>query len=377
MENKSSLTKKLAAIALGLIVSLVVGIIFNTVGIPAPFFIGSILSAAVLSFSKINVKLPGKISQLGQAFVGMMIAERIASGLGMDTLYFLPAFAVVSLLVMGLCGWCGLYLGKTGLIPGSSAIWGFSPGAATAMIFMSSAYGADRQIVSLMQYTRVLFVVLSASIIVGGGAEVALSDFAHQLAQFNVNNFLMGTGIVVLCLVIIKFVKVPAGPLLLPMFLGAFIMKVTGTDIVLPTSVMVIAYVVLGIRIGSTFTREVVQQLWATRTQLVAAILLLIGVSMLAAYLFSLYDHIDFKTAYLAFSPGGLDTAAILSASGNVDIHLVMASQSLRLILVVLCWPWIAKYFSNKIVESLDKKEEKAKQSEQSSKVPEDINNKK
>lgn len=360
METKSSLTKRLSSIFLGLIISLVVGIIFNTVGIPAPFFIGSILSAAVLSFSRINVKLPSNISQLGQAFVGMMIAQRIASGLGMDTLYFLPAFAMVSLIVMGLCGWCGLYLGKTGLIPGSSAIWGFSPGAATAMIFMSADYGADRQIVSLMQYTRVLFVVLSASIVVGGGSEVSLTEFAQQLGQFDLNNFLMGAGIVVLCLIIIHFVKVPAGPLLLPMFLGAFIMKATDTNIVLPTSVMVIAYIVLGIRIGSTFTREVVLQLWATRTQLVASILMLIGVSMLAAYLFSLYDHIDFKTAYLAFSPGGLDTAAILSASGNVDIHLVMASQSLRLILVVLCWPWIARYFSKKIVDSLEKKNEQA-----------------
>lgn len=355
MKNNSSSMKRLLSILLGLVVSLVVGIIFNTVGIPAPFFIGSILSAAVLSFSKINVKLPGQISQIGQAFVGVMIAERIASGLGLDTIYFLPAFAMVSLIVMGLCGWCGLYLGKTGLIPGSSAIWGFSPGAATAMIFMSAEYGADRQIVSLMQYTRVLFVVLSASIIVGGGSEISLTEFGQQLAQFNTENFLIGAGIVVLCLVILKFVKVPAGPLLLPMFLGAFIMKATGQDVILPTSIMVAAYIVLGIRIGSTFTREVVLQLWATRTQLVAAILMLIGVSMFAAYLFSLFDHIDFKTAYLAFSPGGLDTAAILSAAGNVDIHLVMASQSLRLILVVLCWPWIAKYFSNKILQSLEK----------------------
>lgn len=356
MDHKTVLVRCLS-IGLALVVSAIVGTVFNAVGIPAPFFIASILCAAVLSFAKFNVKLPGKISQLGQAFVGLMIAERIASGLGMDTLLYLPAFAIVSLIIMGISGWCGLYLGKTGLIPGSSAIWGFSPGGSTAMIFMSAEYGADRNIVSLMQYTRVLFVVLTASVIVGGGEEVHLSVLVEHLKEFNLSYFLYGTGIVLVSLFILKFIRIPAGPLLVPMFLGAFFMKGADMDIVLPTSVMVLAYIVLGIRIGSTFTREVVQQLWATRTQLVAAILLLIGVSMVAAYLFSTFNEgIDFKTAYLAFSPGGLDTAAILSAAGNVDIHLVMASQSLRLILVVLCWPWIARFFSNKIIQSMEKK---------------------
>jgi membrane AbrB-like protein len=51
----------------------------------------------------------------------------------------------------------------------------------------------------------------------------------------------------------------------------------------------------------------------------------------------------DPLTAYLATSPGGADSVAIIAASSKVDMPFVMAMQVGRLILVILIGPSLAR----------------------------------
>ena len=53
---------------------------------------------------------------------------------------------------------------------------------------------------------------------------------------------------------------------------------------------------------------------------------------------------VDPLTAYLATSPGGMDTVAIVAiAAGNVDISFVMTMQALRFLFVLIAGPPIAR----------------------------------
>ena len=45
--------------------------------------------------------------------------------------------------------------------------------------------------------------------------------------------------------------------------------------------------------------------------------------------------HIDALTAYLATSPGGLDSVAIIAVGSNADVPFVLALQTFRLLVVV------------------------------------------
>jgi hypothetical protein len=47
---------------------------------------------------------------------------------------------------------------------------------------------------------------------------------------------------------------------------------------------------------------------------------------------------------YLATSPGGVDAAAIIAASTNVDTPFVMAMQTVRMIVLLLVGPHIARW---------------------------------
>jgi membrane AbrB-like protein len=55
---------------------------------------------------------------------------------------------------------------------------------------------------------------------------------------------------------------------------------------------------------------------------------------------------VDPLTAYLATSPGGADSVAIIAASSKVDVPFVMAMQTSRLVAVIILAPIITKHMA-------------------------------
>jgi Putative ammonia monooxygenase len=58
---------------------------------------------------------------------------------------------------------------------------------------------------------------------------------------------------------------------------------------------------------------------------------------------------VDFLTAYLATSPGGADSVAIIAASSNVDMSFVMAMQTMRFFMVLFTGPAMARFIANRV----------------------------
>ena len=54
--------------------------------------------------------------------------------------------------------------------------------------------------------------------------------------------------------------------------------------------------------------------------------------------------RIEALTAFLATSPGGIDTVAIIALSGGADTPFVMSLQALRLLTVIATGPAIARF---------------------------------
>ena len=81
--------------------------------------------------------------------------------------------------------------------------------------------------------------------------------------------------------------------------------------------------------------------------QIAAAIFALIAICGLCGAALVVFAGIDPLTAYLATSPGGADSIAIIAASSPVDVPFVMALQTARLILVLAVGPSIARFVAN------------------------------
>jgi hypothetical protein len=72
----------------------------------------------------------------------------------------------------------------------------------------------------------------------------------------------------------------------------------------------------------------------------------------LAFALVEVFD-IDPLTAYLATSPGGADSVAIIAASTNVDVGFVMAQQIARFMLVLIIGPALSRFVADRIARNV------------------------
>jgi hypothetical protein len=113
-------------------------------------------------------------------------------------------------------------------------------------------------------------------------------------------------------------------------------------QIVPPPALLALAYAIVGWRIGLAFTRETVRAAARALPRIVLAAALLIAFCAGLALVLVRELGIDPATAYLATSPGGLDSVAIIAASSAVDLPFVMALQMLRFVLVMLIGPALA-----------------------------------
>jgi membrane AbrB-like protein len=217
------------------------------------------------------------------------------------------------------------------------------------MVLMAEAYGADMRLVAFMQYLRAVCVALIASLvariwIVTPAAaapaivwfpEIAWGPFAGTLA------------LVAFGTVVAPRLRIPAGPMLLPLAAGTLLQDSLLLTITLPPWLLAISYALVGWSIGLRFTRPILAHAARALPRVLATILALIAAcGVLAAALVA--TGIDPLTAYLATSPGGADSVAIIAASTPVDLPFVMAMQTARFLVVLFVGPRIARFIADR-----------------------------
>jgi membrane AbrB-like protein len=213
------------------------------------------------------------------------------------------------------------------------------------MMLMAEAFGADAQLVAFMQYLRVVFVALAASLMarlwIGADATPAAAIvWFPPIDPLGFTQTLLLAGIGGALGVLLR---IPAGAMLVPMLAGSVLHVLGLIRIDLPEWLLALSYALLGWNIGLGFTPRIVRHAARSLPQVVLGTLLLIGFCGGLAGVLVVLVGIDPVTAYLATSPGGMDSVAIIAASTPVDVPFVMALQTVRFMLVLLVGPWLAR----------------------------------
>jgi uncharacterized protein len=318
---------------------------FELMRLPAALMLGAIAAAILLSWFEGRVTIPPWGFVIAQGFVGCLVARAITPDIVMTIFRRWPMFLALIGAVILFAAILGYVLTRLRVLPGTTAVWGSSAGAATAMVLMSDAFGGDMRLVAVMQYLRVACVGLVASLVArawlpaGAAAPAAIDWFPHLAPGAFLATLALGLGGAVLGVKL----KIPAGALLVPMLVGAPLSASHMLTITLPPWLLAICYALVGWSIGLRFTREAVLYAWKQLPIILASIFTLIA--MCGGLAFALHEAAgtDPLTAYLATSPGGADAVAIIAASSRVDLPFVMAMQIGRLLLVILIGPSLAR----------------------------------
>jgi membrane AbrB-like protein len=119
-------------------------------------------------------------------------------------------------------------------------------------------------------------------------------------------------------------------------------------QIELPPWLLALSYAVIGWRIGLRFTRPLLVHAIRALPHVMMSTFALIALCGALAAVLTLFAGIDPLTSYLATSPGGADTAAIIAASSNVDTRFVMTMQTVRLLAVLILAPPLTKFIAQR-----------------------------
>ncbi len=330
-------------------------------GLSASLLLGPLVAGIVLATQRGTIKVPKIPFYIAQGIVGCMIATKVPptifAEVGKHWIMF--ASAVLSVLLASCL--LGYLLARLQVLPDTTAVWGSYPGAATAMTLMAGSFGADTRLVAFMQYLRVVIVAVIAS---------AVARFSlHTSAAHGITHALpnpvwfppvqwewLG---VTLALVAIGMtlglkMRIPAGPLLIPMALGIVLSHTGLVQIELPHWLLAASYALVGWTIGLRFTRDVVSYAASAFPRVLLSIVALVACCGGFAVILVKVVGVDPLTAYLAKSPGGVDSVAIIAAgSPNVDMSFVMSLQMARFLTILIIGPSIARWTARSLQKTL------------------------
>lgn len=347
-----STTPKPAQWAILLIISAVFALGLGAIHMPAPALIGPMAAAILVGTAGGAIRTWRPAFNATQAVIGCLIAASIQIEIFS---YFVTDWPIILFSVfstIAASSFLGWSISRLKILPGTTGVWGSAPGAATAMVLMASAFGADARLVAFMQYLRVIIVTIAAALVARFWVDtsgVAVPD-TIWFPPIVWTAFLTTIGVAIAGGVLARIIRLPS-----PYFLGAFILGMAlhmpgYVAFQLPPWLLVISYTFVGWTIGLNFDRAVLTHAARALPQILLSIFILMGFCGGIAWLLAHELGVDPLTAYLATSPGGMDSVAIIAAaSSNVNLSLIMALQTARFLFVLLLGPALARLVARSI----------------------------
>src|ERR1700685_4695612 len=228
--------------------------------LPAALLLGAMAAAILVAVFDGKLAVPHWPYVLAQGLIGCLVARTTGPAILVTMTQQWPLFlgGVCSVLLISTS--LGALLARWRVLPGTTAVWGSSPGAATVMVLMSEGFGGDPRLVAYMQFLRVMLVALVASIVARlwvapDGAATAAIDWFPAVAAGPLWETM---ALAVFGAIAGAKSRIPAGALLVPLFAGIALSCIHLMTITLPPWLMAGCYALVGWSIGLRFSREIV-----------------------------------------------------------------------------------------------------------------------
>ncbi|MFZ2391205.1 MAG: AbrB family transcriptional regulator [Rhodoferax sp.] len=328
-----------------LLLSAVLAWALTALHLPAGVLLGCMLAGILLSSRDIRLGVPNRLFALAQGVLGCLMAQSLQPATLARVAGDWPLFLGASASIIAASAGLGWFLMRRQVFPGTTAVWGLAPGAASAMVLMAEAYGADVRLVAFMQYLRVAVVTAVAALVAHFWTTQA-APMAPEVPWFSVIHAgHLGWTLVLAFAVpsVAHWLKIPGGAMVAPLIVGASLQALGLLVIELPPALLAVSYAVIGWSIGLRFTPSILRHALRALPAVLGSILALMGVGVVIAVGLNQWAGYDPLTAYLASSPGGADSVAVIAATSAVDAGFVMAMQLARFLMVLVWGPRVSQ----------------------------------
>ncbi len=330
------------------VLTVVVSIGFSLLRLPSPWLFGSLVAGmahALLASEELDV--PPLAFRVGQALVGAVIGALVQLATLLRIASDWPSVVLVTLGTLAISVAAGRLLALDRDVSPVTGAFALVAGGASGIVALARELGADDRVVTIVQYLRVLLVLLAMPLVTGfvfhppTGAGSLAGSHTRWLPDLT---FVVLA--VVIGLLLQRVVTAPATALLGPM-LVAVALSASGVlgHVSVPTALENLGYALIGVRVGLRFTRaslRSIARLLPLATALIVAVIVACG---LLGLLLAEVTGTDRLTAYLATTPGGLFAVLATAADSGSDVTYVLAVQVIRVFAMLLLAPLLGRWF--------------------------------
>jgi len=341
--------------ALVLLLSVAAALLLKALHLPGAWLFAALAVSATFALRKGEAtEVPQPLYLAAQAAIGTALAGGFPSGLVPEWTRHAGLFAFAVLFILGASLANGYLLTRWTGLPPLTAFFGTLPGGAGAMAILADDLGADVRMVAAIQYIRILLILAALALFSalfgtpagphggsGGGGAAPSALLAH--GPFTWAGCGVAAGLALAGWAAAMWTPFPAAAFLVPIVLSLLLGLAGVKTGALPLPVLAAAYLAMGIKIGGRFQRKTLALLGKVLPAVCGTTALLLLAAAGLAWVLSKEMGIDLASAFLAATPGGLDSVAAVASDLHGDIAVVVAMQFARLLCVLLLGPWLAR----------------------------------
>ncbi|QDR80005.1 AbrB family transcriptional regulator [Sporomusa termitida] len=329
------------------------GYLFSISHIPLPWTLGPLVTAVVWKvITKKEVYWPKKLRNTGMVFLGYLLGSPFTPAVAQQVLYQLPLMLAITLVLITLCLGTGYIANRFVGIGTANSVIGSIPGGLSQMsIICEETGGTDVSVVTLMQTVRVITVVFTVPLLALHGLSdkvTAASRLATSISPGEIPALAVFAVTILLLIKLCQRIHLPNTYVIAPI-LGTACLVLAGVPApALPVTVIALAQVVIGIRMGIDIDFSSLpnwQKIAASSlVSVLAVILLLLGF----AFIISSFYSIPLVTAFISMAPGGMSEMGLIALAANADLPTVVAFQLFRLLFILIVCVPVARWWLHK-----------------------------
>lgn len=324
--------------------------------VPSPALFAGLFVATALALCGVGpARVARPFTSGGQAVVGIVIGLlALPDTLATVATQWVPVL-LISLATLLVSMAAGLVMGLQRGVTALTGMLAQTAGGASGLVAISRELGGDERVVAVIQYLRVGLVTATMPVVAtlaygarpgspGGGVADPAADAPWWV----------GLAVTAVCTVVGvplgRLARIPAGSLLGPMAV-ALAISLSGLSFgaSVPTLLVDVAYAVIGWQAGLRFTRRALSTVARVLPLATVLILTVVALSAGLGLLLSHFTGMTLLEGYLATTPGGVYAVLATAISSGVDVTSVLAVQVLRVILMLLVAPWLARVVGRRL----------------------------
>lgn len=320
---------------------------FELLEVPSAPLFGGLLGGLLQTLAlRGTARLPPITFRLAQGIVGVTVGAMIDWGRLVELGSAWPAVIAVTAATLVVSVGVGQILRLHRGVSASTATFATIAGGASGMTAIANDFGADDRIVTVIQYFRVLVILSTLPLFVSwafhtdatGAAVVAPAP--DQVLGIVYTVLAVGVG-----LTLGTLLRIPSPAVLGGIAVGAALAALpVFEDAGVPAWLRAAAFVLIGVQVGLRFTRATLRRIGLMMPTAVVVIALIIALCAVLGLLLSEATGVSRIDGYLATTPGGLPAVLAATAATGGDITFVSTVQLLRILIVLVSTPFLARW---------------------------------